>query len=837
MAELDTYRRKRDFAATPEPAPRGRRRRAARAPAFVVQRHAASHLHFDFRLEWDGVLKSWAVPKGPSLNPKERRLAVEVEDHPLDYADFSGTVPEGQYGAGAVTVWDRGTWQPEGDIARGFEAGKLEFTLQGRRLRGRWVLVRTAARGRKPSWLLIKRNDEYATAQTADIAALQPASLDAEPRRGEARVRRGGGGSRPSRRRAGTAGKNAATPAAADGRRPGLQLATLVDALPRQGDWFAELKLDGYRLLVHADRGAVHCWTRNGKDWTARLPGIAAALRRLNLEDTWLDGELVSIDERGQAQFRLLQQAFDERNGRRIDWVAFDVLKVAGVDVRDRPLRERKRLLRQTLAALQAGDPVRVGDYVEGGVAALWRQACRERLEGLILKDPEAPYVSGRTPAWLKLKCRHDEEFVVGGYTRTGAGRPTLTALLLGLYEPDGRLRFIGRAGSGFDAAQLAALRARLDPLRRADSPFAGAPKLRATERPQWVEPRLVVQVRFAEWTDAGLLRQPTFLGVREDRDPREIRAGSDRIASAAAGGTDAAPPRRERFPLTHPQRVLFADDGITKAQLDRYYDVMQEALWPQLERRMLSLLRSGGQGKVFVQRHGATDAPQLFAAMPTPDGEGEPYLRLRSAVAIGGLAQLGVVELHTGSARAPRVDRADRLVFDLDPDPKLDWQTVRTGAVLLREMLAELGLRGLLKTSGGAGLHVVVPLAPAVDFGLAADFSARVARHLARLFPERFTATRGAERRRGKTFIDWQRNQREATTVAAWSPRWRRGAPVSVPLDWDELGRQDLRFAHFNLQNAPGRFLEHGQAWAAAATRGQRLTAAMRSRVETLRD
>jgi bifunctional non-homologous end joining protein LigD len=788
--ELDTYHRKRDFAATPEP--RGRRRRKAEALTFVVQRHAASHLHFDFRLEWGGVLKSWAVPKGPSMHPKERRLAVEVEDHPLDYASFSGTIPQGQYGAGAVTVWDRGTWQPEGDAGRGLEAGKLEFSLSGRRLRGRWVLVRTAARARKPSWLLIKRQDAFATAQAADVAALLPPALDGSP-----------------------------APAAS---RPGLHLATLVDGLPEQGEWIAELKLDGYRLLVHARGGNVQCWTRHGKDWTARVPGVAEAVRRLNLEDTWLDGELVSLDERGRAQFSLLQQAFDERNGRRIEWIAFDVLHVAGVDVRDQPLRERKRLLRQTLAGLAATDPVRVGDYVEGGVAALWRQACRERLEGLILKDPRAPYVAGRTRAWLKLKCRHDEEFVVGGYTRTRAGRPTLTALLLGLFEADGRLRFVGRAGTGFDAAQLTALRARLDALRQARTPFAGEPKLRAAEQPEWVKPTLIVQVRFAEWTRAGLLRQPMFLGVREDRDAREIRVAGD-----------AAPKTRRRHaPLTHPQRVLFAEDGITKAQLDQYYEVMQDALWPHLARRPLSLLRAGGQGKVFVQRHGAADAPQLFAELP--QAQGQPYLRLKSAAAIGGLAQLGIVELHTGGARAPRLDRTDRLVFDLDPDPKLDWQTVRTGALLVREMLTELGLPALLKTSGGAGLHVVVPLSPAVTFKVAAEFSGRIARHLSRLFPDRFTAIRGAERRRGKTFIDWQRNQEDATTVAAWSPRWRRGVPVSVPLDWDELGRQDLRFAHFNLQNAPGRFLEQGQAWTAAASRGQRLSAAMQARVAALR-
>jgi bifunctional non-homologous end joining protein LigD len=831
---LDTYRRMRDFRATPEP--RGEPR-AARRPGlrFVVQRHAASHLHFDFRLEWEGVLKSWAVPKGPSSDPGDRRLAVEVEDHPLEYAGFSGTIPAGQYGAGEVTIWDHGTWAPEDEVAAGLERGKLEFTLAGRRLRGRWLLVRTRATGRKPSWLLMKRRDDFAGRGTAPAEALARGRGRAATRP-KAAARGAGGGTRTAHR----------APARAPGRAamPGLQLATRVESLPRSGRWLAELKLDGYRLLVHARGDRVQCWTRNGKDWTARLPGIVAAIARLRLEDSWLDGELVSTDEHGHAQFRLLQQAFDAANGREPQWVAFDLLRLAGTDVTEQPQHERQRLLAGALAGLRADDPVRVAESVGEGIEALWKRACRQRLEGLILKDPEAPYVAGRTAAWLKVKCRHEEEFVVGGYTRTGTGRPTLSALLLGVHEDDGRLRFVGRVGSGFDTAQLGELRGRLDRLRRSRHPFAAPPKLRAGERAVWVAPQLVVQVRFAEWTDAGLLRQPMFLGLREDKTAGEVRADADRRPDAPpavprrrprrGGPRAAASPGVEVATLTHPDRVLFPGDGLTKADLLSYYTQVREALWPQLERRPVSVLRAAGGGKSFFQRHAADEYPQLFAAVPA-GARDEPWMRLRSGAAIPGLAQPGIVELHTWGARTPRLDRADRLVFDLDPDPGLDWASVRVAALQLHELLQELGLEARLKTSGGAGLHLEVPLAPVVTFDVGSDFSARLARHLERRFPERFTARRGAGNRTGRVFVDWQRNQYAASTVAAWSPRLRRGAPVSMPLDWDELGEEDLRFAHFNLHNAPQRLATLGDPWARRPLRPQRLGAAIRARVEAL--
>jgi bifunctional non-homologous end joining protein LigD len=803
---LAKYRRKRNFGRTPEPAGRVKRKRKRKGLIFVVQRHAARHLHFDFRLEWQGVLKSWAVPKGPSLNPQVKRLAVEVEDHPLEYAQFSGTIPKGQYGAGAVTIWDRGVWQPEGDAARAWSKGRLDFSLVGSRLRGRWLLVRTrGGRERQPSWLLIKCQDTFATAQNADLTEILPQTIAEAARRPKASF------------------------------RPTLQLATLVSSLPSEQHWFAELKLDGYRLLIHAQGARVTCSSRNGRDWTKRLPGIVAAIRQLNLDDTWLDGELVATDANGQPQFELLQRSFDEGKADSVQWIAFDALQVAGVDVRERPLRERKRLLQQTLASLHDNDPVRVIDYVEGAVGRLWQQVCRERREGLILKDPAAPYRGGRTRAWLKLKCRYEEEFVVGGFTQTGSGRPTLTSLLLGHYDKRRRLRFVGRAGSGFSNDQLAQLRRRLDRTRRTGSSFDPPAQLRSAEKPIWVKPTLVVQVRFAEWTAAGLLRQPLFLGVREDKPARDVRAPEAEASLLRTPRADAKsnPSARTAIKLTHPQRVLFPDDGITKAQLAVYYETMQDALWPHLIARPVSVLRAANEGKTFFQRHGSPDAPKLFT--PVAQSNREPYLRVRAATSLPLLAQLGIVELHTWGAHTPRVDRADRLTFDLDPDPALAWATVRTAALLVREMLDELGLKNLLKTSGGAGLHIVVPLTTTTPFTTASAFSGNIARHLARLFPDRFTAQRGAPRRRGKIFIDWQRNQQGATTVAAYSPRWRPGVPVSMPVEWSEVGRADLRFAHFNLRNAPTRFLEQGDAWMTAGRIRQALRTHLVTRVETL--
>ncbi len=850
-AQLQRYRDKRDFERTSEPS--GELRPSGKQLEFVIQRHHARHLHYDFRLEWNGVLKSWAVPKGPSLNPSEKRLAVEVEDHPFEYRTFSGEIPAGEYGAGNVLIWDRGRWQPQGDVEQGLKKGKLDFTLEGDRLHGRWSLVRLGKpAGDKMNWLLIKGRDEHAArpGNGLNVTELYATGLDAA------------GPATPASKVAKTKVKSPATPAFI-----APQLATAADSVPTSGQWLTELKFDGYRILAHVDRKQAHCYTRSGLDWSHRMPAVVDALAQLGLQDSWLDGELIAADEHGMPQFQRLQQALDPRSSQVPCFMVFDALRLLGADLRQNPQRERKRLLQQALASLPRDGIVRLVDFVDGESESLRAQACEQGFEGVILKASEAVYESGRNRSWLKLKCRREQEFVIGGYTRTEAGRKTLTSLLLGYYDRGGALQFAGRAGTGFSDEQLTTLRERLDALRQTACPFAQVEGLRRSERAQWVKPELVAQVRFAEWTESGLLRQPLFLGLREDIAATGVRREPDRIVAApakksgearpaarsstraarpaakpraaattrkrVADATQAPPAEGTQKWLTHPERVLYPIDGVTKRQLADYLEAIAPVLWPHLQKRPLSVIRStSAQGRVFFQRHVDGDVTGL-TAVAIPGSDEEPYFTASSAESVPRLAQMGAVELHTWGSRMPRAERADRITFDLDPDPTLPWGPVRDAATLVRRLLQELGLQCLIKTTGGQGLHLVVPLQRGPSFEVAAAFSRRVAEHLARLIPERFSAKRGAANRKGRIYVDWQRNQLAATTVAAYSPRQRPGVPVSLPIDWDELGSDDIRAAHFNLRNVPARIAAQGDAWEKVALPPQALTQRVIERLE----
>jgi bifunctional non-homologous end joining protein LigD len=868
---LQRYRDKRHFDRTPEPS--GAVRRSTKRLEFVIQRHHARRLHYDFRLEWDGVLKSWAVPKGPSLDPAEKRLAVQVEDHPFEYRKFRGEIPAGQYGAGTVIIWDRGRWIPQGDVDQGLERGKLDFTLEGQRLHGGWSLVRLRgdANG-KSNWLLIKRRDEHAQRQAnnPDVTELYTDDVDS-----------GATARKPAARKAATAAPPARAPARSASRPGGRvdfippQLATLADRAPGTGHWLTELKFDGYRILAYVDGERARCFTRNGLDWTHRMPAVAAALCDTGLRKAWLDGELVAVDERGVPQFQRLQQALDPASREQPILMVFDALKLLGTDLRDKPQQERKRMLQQALAALPRGGIVRLTDYVDGESTALLERACGEGFEGVIVKDADAPYRPGRNRHWLKLKCRREQEFVVGGYTRTESGRETLTSLLLGYHDERGRLQFAGRAGTGFSETQLAGLRRQLDALAQDASPFANPPKLRGRERPRWVQPSLVAQVRFAEWTESGILRQPLFLGLREDVEAARVRREPDRIAVEFKAMTEKATPNRasrsrrrasrsapgraarapaatsttrvraaspkqtsdraESLKLTHPERVLYPADGVTKLELAEYYAAVAHVLWPHLKSRPLSLLRAtSDQGKVFFQRHVDGDSVPGLTSVKVPGSDEEPYFVCSSEESVPLLAQMGAVELHTWGSHMPRPDVADRVTFDLDPDPALPWPQVRGAATLVRELLRDMGLQVLLKTSGGMGLHIVAPLTRGPSMEVAAAFARRVAEHLARLIPQLFSAKRGAANRQGRIYIDWQRNQFAATTVSAYSPRHRTGVPVSLPIHWEELGRKDIRAQYFNLRNVAARVADSGDAWADALPVRQSLTRTMIERLDT---
>jgi len=652
---LERYQRKRDFAVTPEPRGKAARRAGPRLQ-YVVQKHDARRLHYDLRLEHDGVLKSWAVPKEPSFDPKDRRLAVQTEDHPLEYADFEGEIPEHEYGAGSVVIWDRGHWTPLGDPTKGLAEGKLDFELEGGRLAGRWTLVRMAERSgkreKKDNWLLIKRSDRGK--QDARRAAAK------RPRRKEARDLEHTEGA-----------KRAPLP-----ESPRPQLATAVTRPPEGFDWLHEPKLDGYRLLCRIDDGHVALLTRRGNDWTPRFGAIAEAAARLPCRAAVLDGEAVVFDARGRTSFQQLQNAI-AANDPSIVLVAFDLLHLDGWDLRGTPLRERKALLAELLA--EAPDAIRYGEHVEGNGGAFFREACRLGLEGIVSKRATDRYREERTKSWLKAKCLKRQEFVIVGYTDPAGSRSGFGALLVGVRKRPGEpLRYAGRVGTGFDERTLRALAARLEPLERRTPPVTAQSARGAGRGVHWVEPTLVAEVAFAEWTGDGRLRHPTFRGLREDKAAEEVVEERE-MPTEAAGARPAAQPRKVK--LTNPDKVLFPDPGITKRQLARYWEDVAETALPYLRNRPLTLLRcpDGHDAQCFYQKHVGAGVPDAVPRVTIREDE-EPYAMVDGPEALRGLVQIGVLELHVWGSRAEHLDQPDIVVFDLDPAEGLPWHAVAVG-------------------------------------------------------------------------------------------------------------------------------------------------------------
>ncbi len=839
--QLQRYRLKRDFVRTPEPSGRPTPDRPAEDRLYVIQKHAATRLHYDFRLELDGTLKSWAVPKGPSLDPSQKRLAVHVEDHPIDYAEFEGTIPPKQYGAGTVLIWDRGTWLPIGDPHDGYRRGVLKFRLDGRKLHGAWALVRMHPRGKsdrrgdgKDNWLLIKEKDDGAKRgreaeiverstesvtsgrQLEDIASGQPRRRTSSGSSRRARPADHGTSFSPARSVAGPHVPSL-KPSDLSGARQAPQperllpqLATLVGKVPSGEDWIHEIKYDGYRILCRIRRGKVQFFSRNGNDWTAKLPVQARAVESLGLTDAWLDGEVVVFTQDGKTSFQALQNAFDADFTGRIVYCLFDVPYLNGYDLRSVPLIERKRLLASLLDPSKPerrGDSrsrtpsdrtvLRYSDHIVGRGDTSFDEACRRGLEGLIAKQADSVYRSGRGRTWLKIKCEQRQEFVIAGFTEPAGSRSGFGALLVGYHER-GRLRYAGRVGTGFSAASLRTLRRKLASLEQPQSPFADPPAGREARGVRWVKPELVAEVRFSEWTQDGLLRQPSFQGLRTDKEARSI--GRERADSGGAGPASASPEAKisreeaggpiEKVRLTHPDRVLYPDIGLTKRDLVRYYESVADRILPHLRGRPLTLVRCPrGYQNCFYQKHvNERMPPGIGRVSIEEDGGRATYMTADSLEALRGLVQMDVLELHTWGATRDRPDRPDRLTFDLDPDPSLPWPRVVEAAQLMRELLTELGLVCFLKTTGGHGLHVVTPIQRNLDWGGAKSFAKSVADHMAVTIPQRFTSVMAKRARKGKLFVDYLRNARGATAIAAYSPRARPGAPVSTPIAWDEL-------------------------------------------------
>ena len=799
---LSRYRQKRDFKRTPEPADAAAARQGKHAAAlsFVVQKHWASRLHYDFRLELDGVLLSWAVPKGPSYDPTKMQMAIHVEDHPLSYAPFEGTIPPKQYGAGKVIVWDHGTWEPVGDPREGMQKGKLLFKLHGEKLAGLWELVRIAKPGDKQDpWMLFKKRDEWARPLPEyDVIAALPDSVVARPL-GLVEERE----QRQTVARAAVVAR--AEPAKADlakGVKAPLptklepQLATLA-AAPPPGDWIVETKFDGYRLMTRIEKGKATLVTRGGHDWTKKLASLAAAIESLGIGSAWLDGEIVVMNATGVPDFNALQNAIDSSHAGDIDYFVFDLPFFDGHDLRKLPLLSRRAALREIVEA-SGSERVRLSQSFDASPARMLEAAKQMGLEGIILKRPDAPYVSARTETWLKLKCQARQELVICGFTDRAGAPAEVGSLLLG-YRDGGELKYAGNVGTGWNAKVGRDLHTRLVALE-VDAPLFDAEALkpgrwsrRTAGAERWVEPTLVAEISFAEWTPDNHVRHAVFQGLRIDTPAALVtREVAHATTSAVANASTRAPPARtsSSIKVTNPDRVIDPTTGLTKLALVRYYESIAERIMPHLKDRPVSLVRApdGIGGELFFQKHPETRMPGLheFDASLWP-GHAR-MLGVDTAEALLAAAQMNTIEFHTWNSTSRHIDKPDRVVFDLDPGEGVSWSHVQEAALLVHTLLTELGLQSWLKTSGGKGLHVVVPLAPRLGYEIVKGFSQRLVQHLAATIPQRFVAKSGGANRIGRVYVDFLRNGHTATTAAAFSARSRPGLGVSMPIAWEQL-------------------------------------------------
>ena len=800
---LTLYRKKRNFDATPEP--RGDAV-ASGQNSFVVQKHDARRLHYDFRLEMDGVLKSWAVAKGPSLDPAVKRLAVAVEDHPLEYGDFEGTIPKGEYGGGTVIVWDRGTWRPDGDPQKGFAKGHLEFELFGEKLHGRWHLVRmeTKPKEKHENWLLIKGDDGAARPEKdGDILVEQPDS--AKTGRDLAAI---------ATEAPGWSSKSGKLPGPADpskvkGAKKAKMLGFVEPALaslaasPPSGErWLHEIKFDGYRLQARLEAGKVTLLTRSGLDWTHKFGDrITEALRALPVETALLDGEIVVENGAGASDFSALQSDLSENRSDRFIFYLFDALYLDGFDLRDAPLIERKARLKNLLPAT---GPLRFSDHFEENGELVLRHICRMSLEGIVSKLRDAPYRSGRGKSWTKSKCSARQEFVIGGYVISSTSRKAIGSLVLGAFDK-GALEYVGRVGTGFTQKMAAELFARLETLQTKASPFAQ--KLSAEEARQvvYVEPKLVAEIEFRAWTADGHLRHAAFRGLREDKP-----------ATSVVRETPPPPPPpkepRRMVKLTHPDRLYWPDAGVTKEGLADYYAEIFRFAAPFIVGRPLALLRcpDGIDGQQFFQKHPWKGMGS--AILPVEDPTGETAIAIKDVDGMISLAQGAALEIHPWGSTLADWERPDILIMDLDPGDGVAWEMVIAAAREIRERLERAGLTAFVKTSGGKGLHVAAPLKPQAEWPAVKTFAKSFADAMAADSPEAYVSTIPKARRQGKILIDYLRNQRGATAIAPYGARARPGAPVSMPLDWEELSPA-IGPAHFTIANAPTRLASLSKA------------------------
>ena len=928
--QLKRYRSMRDFDITSEPpggpnrggkavtpssakaVPARPKAKLSRGLPFVIQKHAASHLHYDFRLGWAGVLKSWAVAKGPSYFPGDKRLAVQVEDHPMEYGGFEGIIPQGQYGGGTVMVWDQGTWWPQPgheNVEAGLREGSLKFEINGSKMKGKWTLVRmkprTTPNGKswgssyKPNWLLIKEHDQFEQPESAKpVTEAEPNSAltgrsleeianagdhvwnskDTAKGEGRAWYRKSSSSSTAALRKpAARASKRPATPA-----RPRSQRVSDTSALdaalrklprehqpqflapqlaleaanPPEGDgWLHELKLDGYRIQARKHDGKVELLTRKGLDWTHRMPTIAAAVAALPIDSCTLDGEVVVLSADGTTSFADLQAAFHDGAKHALTYFVFDLLHIDGRNPRELPLRERKALLERILP--RKDETLRYSEHLETGGAKMFAKACSLQAEGIVSKRADAPYSGSRSNSWLKCKCRREQELVIGGYTFSAEGNDRIGALVLGYYD-NGELIYAGRTGTGFTQAKRRELLTTLEHMGRRSPAFDRMPP-EARKDVHWVEPKLVAEVQFATWTADKLVRQASFLGLREDKPANEVRFEEPVVNLEAKSGNRRSSHRRtdskaalhaptspaagratkskhvaasEGAPatirLTHPDKVLDPQSGLTKRQLADYYWAFASHILPQIAGRPLSLVRcpEGVGGEIFFQKHANRMLPAGVGSIDVPNkktGEKEAYIAIDNAEALASLAQIGVLEIHPWGSTSPDLEHPDRIIFDLDPDESLPWTVLTAAAADVRERLKKAGLESFLKLTGGKGLHIVAPIEPRLGWAEVKDATHNLVLAMERAQPDLYLTKMSKAERKGRIFLDYLRNERGATAVAAFSPRARPGVHVSLPLPWTALAEKERPVVSL-IELLSSHDMSHADPWKRISTIKQSL-------------
>ncbi|MBA2653441.1 MAG: DNA ligase D [Gammaproteobacteria bacterium] len=824
---LEEYHHKRDFGKTKEPYGKKDFTKGSKL-LYVIQKHAASHLHYDFRLELDGVLKSWAVPKGPSLDPKVKHLAVHVEDHPMKYANFEGIIPKGQYGGGTVMVWDKGIWEPLDDnVRKAYHSGNITFNLHGKKLQGRWKLIRlkNSPEGKRQQWLLFKINDEYSRGEAEyDIKKSAPNSADTDRSMKQIQQDKARIWTRKGEQKAPQAKIKKTRLALHLSKIKGVkkgsmpseimpQLATLVTDPPKGENWLHEIKWDGYRLIARIEEGKITLLTRRNNDWTYQFPALTQALKSLKFKDILLDGEVIALDKESKTNFQILQNSMEDANvDAELIYYVFDVLYYDGYNLTNLPLVERKNILQKILQSKSAVNEVKYNDHIIGNGDEVYSNACKYKLEGIISKKIDSTYIFKRTREWLKIKCTHRQEFVIGGYTDPKSSRQYFGALLLGYYNKDKKFIYCGRVGTGFTQLSLQEIAHIIKKHEQKKSAFDFFPE-RVTRDIHWVKPKVVAEIEFLEMTKEGILRHPSFKGLREDKKPQEVSLEQPKEVVIVEDPPKLTKKTRAKksgsnIVFTNLDRVFYPELNLTKQDLLEYYEAAAKWIMPYIKNRPITLVRcpTGDHKKCFYQKHMNETVAGAIKSIPILEhGKLEPYIFIDDINGLMGLVQMGVLEIHPWGSNNKNVEKPDQIIFDLDPGPDVSWSEVVECAFLIRKIFEQLNLKSFVKTTGGKGLHIVIPIKPKLEWDEIRDFTKRVADLVVEIDPSKYIATMSKAKRKGKIFIDYLRNARGATAVAAYSTRARSNASISVPITWKELSK-GIKPDEFNLKNIKAR-------------------------------